>query len=119
MTEITASWHINAGTGQRDIVSVEFLGHAGFDPGNDIVCASVSILANLLESAIRDQARLSCTVETDATLGFWRISWAPDAAGHATFVAESVCRVCRMLSMDYPDNVSFFEEQEDTDEETV
>ena len=118
MTEITASWHINAGTGQRDIVSVEFLGHAGFDPGNDIVCASVSILANLLESAIRDQARLSCAVETDATLGFCRISWAPDAAGHATFVAESVCRVCRMLSMDYPDNVSFTE-QEGPDEEIL
>jgi hypothetical protein len=50
---ITVTWEYGPGIGLR---SVRVAGHAGHNPGNDIVCAAASVLACTLAAVLSDEA---------------------------------------------------------------
>jgi len=55
----------------NDIVGFEVSGHAGYaDPGKDIVCAAVSILATTTVNSLEEQLPIKPQYKVDETNGF-------------------------------------------------
>lgn len=76
-------------------------GHAGYNPGNDIVCASVCCLTYALAGRLQ---QLGCNItDNDITSGYAAFSFPVNS-----FTVQAVKTVfCgfRMLQEKYPDNV--------------
>lgn len=80
--------------------SIEVKGHAGYNPGNDIVCAAVSaLIQTYAESArnnIGDSWLVSCHIESGDAL--------VESAGKTAIYRSCVCGLL-MLRNAYPDNI--------------
>ncbi len=96
----------------RDLNRVSVEGHAmSAEKGQDIVCASASILIYTLASFVENmkEARQVYNPKTDLKEGDAVISCEPPSRykGAVTLVFDSICGGFELLAKDYPDNISY------------
>lgn len=96
----------------RTIPSVTMEGHAGSgEPGNDLVCASASILAYTLATTVKDMGegvRHSITVDLDEERGALIACEPVENYTHSIrLMFDVICTGFDLLAQEYPDNVSF------------
>ena len=91
---------------------IDITGHAGFNPGNDIVCAAVSVLSQTLVQCIQDEE-----INGDLTINYLDLQDGivnidinyPDRAREKIMSALSVIITgFELLSNAYPDNVDLY-----------
>lgn len=76
-------------------------GHAGYNPGNDIVCASVCVLTYALAGRLQE---LGCNITDNNIIGGYAAFSFPVNSFTAQAVKTAFCGF-RMLQKQYPDNV--------------
>lgn len=99
-------------TYHRDLNRVTIEGHANTaEKGEDIVCASVSILANTLGAFVENlkRARQVYNPIVDLKEGDALICCAPPNKykSSVTLVFDSICGGFELLARDYPENVNY------------
>lgn len=79
-------------------------GHAGYNPGNDIVCAAVSALVQTFEASAREFT----TDEIKSSLrdGDAVISWPRAPTRELSLLIDSLYLGLCMMATSYPNNVS-------------
>lgn len=92
-----------------DEAEIEITGHAGFNPGNDIVCASCSILTFTLLQTIKEME-----IDNDVTINeerdedgyfFLRFKYVPGVKSEIETVLRVIENGFALLEEHYPDNV--------------
>ena len=88
------------------MISPTFLsvsGHAGYNPGNDIVCAGVSALVQTFEAAAREFTtdRLESHMEDGNAV----ISWPRAPTKELSLLIDSTCLGLIRMAGSYPDNI--------------
>ena len=96
----------------RDLNRVSVVGHAmSAEEGQDLVCASVSILVYTLASFVQNMKNAGQVYNPTAELkdGDALISCSPPNKfkRSVTLVFDSLCAGFEILARDYPDNVSY------------
>ena len=96
----------------RDLNRVSVVGHAmSAEKGQDLVCASVSILVYTLASFVQNMKNAGQVYNPTAELkdGDALISCSPPNKfkRSVTLVFDSLCAGFEILARDYPDNVSY------------
>lgn len=96
----------------RDLNRVDMQGHAlSAEKGQDLVCASASILIYTLASFVTNmkEARQSYNPKIDLREGDAVIACEPPSRykGAVTLVFDSICGGFELLARDYPDNISY------------
>lgn len=95
----------------RDKNRVSMEGHAGSgEPGHDLVCASVSILAYTLASIVKDMGegvRRGFTVDLNDGEALISCNPIEDYRRPITLVFDTICTGFELLAQEYTDNVSF------------
>ena len=96
----------------RDLNRVSMVGHAkSGEIGQDLVCASASILIYTLASFVENMKGAKQTYSPTIVLkeGDALISCSPPSRykGPITLVFDSVCGGFELLARDYPDNISY------------
>lgn len=85
-------------------VSLSVRGHAGYNPGNDIVCAAVSALVQTFEASAREFT--ADGMQSSLRDGEALISWPRAPTAQLSLLIDSLyLGLCRM-SESYPDHVS-------------
>lgn len=85
-------------------VSISVQGHAGYNPGNDIVCAAVSALVQTFEASAGEFT----TDEIKSSLrdGDAVISWPRAPTKELSLLIDSLYLGLCQMAASYPDNVS-------------
>ena len=85
-------------------VALSVQGHAGYNPGNDIVCAAVSALVQTFEASAREFT----TDEIKSSLkdGDAVISWPRAPTAELSLLIDSLYLGLCMMAESYPNNVS-------------
>jgi uncharacterized protein YsxB (DUF464 family) len=85
-------------------VSLSVQGHAGYNPGNDIICAAVSALVQTFEAS----ARVFTTDEIISSLedGDAVVAWPRAPTKELSLLIDSLYLGLCMMAESYPDNVS-------------
>lgn len=96
----------------RDLNRVTVEGHAmSAEKGQDLVCASASILLYTLASFVENmkEARQTYNPKVDLKEGDALICCQPPNRykGAVTLVFDSICGGFELLARDYPDNISY------------
>lgn len=98
-----------------DEAELEISGHAGFNPGNDIVCAAASMLGQTFVQALLDMEyqRELCTVSTEhldkgKLLAYGKANGTVSAI-RLEAVAKTIITGFRMLAERFPDHVELKE----------
>ncbi len=87
-------------------------GHTGLaEAGNDVLCAAVSSMTQLVINTLTDGFGLKATVETDPEKAFVSFRLCDPADRAAGTVLESFRRELEMLSGEYPRYLSVKEEK--------
>lgn len=83
--------------------SLSATGHAGYNPGNDIVCAAVSALVQTFEASAREFT----TDEIRSSLqdGNAVISWPRAPTAELKLLIDSTCLGLIRLAGSYPENI--------------
>lgn len=85
-------------------VSLSVQGHAGYNPGNDIVCAAVSALVQTFEASAREFTTdeiISSLEDGDAV-----IAWPRAPTAELSLLIDSLYLGLCMMAASYPNNVS-------------
>jgi uncharacterized protein YsxB (DUF464 family) len=91
-------------------VLVEITGHAGYRPGNDIVCAAVSMLTSTLAQCVMDEE-----MQGNITIDYMELqdgnvnmdfNYIDSAAQKIETVIETVYTGFELLAEKYPDYIS-------------
>jgi len=85
-------------------VALSVQGHAGYNPGNDIVCAAVSALVQTFEASAREFTTdeiISSLEDGDAV-----IAWPRAPTAELSLLIDSLYLGLCMMASSYPDNVS-------------
>ena len=83
--------------------SLSVQGHAGYNPGNDIVCAAVSALVQTFEASARE-------FTTDEINSFMQdgdavISWPRAPTKELSLLIDSICLGLFRMAESYPENI--------------
>ena len=84
--------------------SLSVKGHAGYNPGNDIVCAAVSALVQTFEASAREFTTdeiISSLEDGDAV-----IAWPRAPTKELSLLIDSLYLGLCMMAASYPNNVS-------------
>lgn len=92
----------------REEYTIEIEGHAGFNPGNDIVCAAESILMFTLTNALMDKAAdiKEITCNEDEGEVHIKIKGTRDSKHEIKTIIETIMFGYELLMEQYPANVS-------------
>lgn len=84
--------------------SLSVKGHAGYNPGNDIVCAAVSALVQAFEASAREFT----TDEIKSSLrdGDAVISWARAPTAELSLLIDSLYLGLCMMAESFPENIT-------------
>ena len=85
-------------------VSLSVQGHAGYNPGNDIVCSAVSALVQTFEASAREFTTdeiISSLEDGDAV-----IAWPRAPTAELSLLIDSLYLGLCMMAASYPNNVS-------------
>ena len=85
-------------------VALSVQGHAGYNPGNDIVCAAVSALVQTFEASAREFTTdeiISSLEDGDAV-----IAWPRAPTRELSLLIDSLYLGLCMMAESYPNNVS-------------
>jgi len=85
----------------QDCLSVQ--GHAGFNPGNDIVCAAVSALVQTFEASAREFT--SDEISSSLQDGDAVIAWARAPTKELSLLIDSLYLGLSGIAASYPDNI--------------
>lgn len=97
--------------GEKKIVGISSVGHADYaESGKDVICAAISMAMHILESGVRRNLGIPCTIKTDHAKAEWDIEWDIKHADKASPFAEVVASSLLSIAEEYPDNVRFSEE---------
>lgn len=89
---------------------VDIVGHAGYNPGNDIVCSAVSMLTSTLAQCIMDEE-----MQGNASIDFMELqegnvsidfNYIDNANEKITTIIETMYTGFELLAEKYPDYVS-------------
>lgn len=85
-------------------VSLSVKGHAGYNPGNDIVCAAVSALVQAFEASAKEFT----TDEIKSSLrdGDAVISWARAPTAELSLLIDSLYLGLCMMAESFPENIT-------------
>lgn len=91
-------------------ITIDVQGHAGFNPGNDIVCASTSILTYTLVQNLLDLTEVGLleyckTSEKDGSLNI-KIKTNDKGKALTGIVIKAIMTGYELLENQYPNNVS-------------
>lgn len=86
---------------EKGLYSIEMQGHAGFNPGNDIVCAAASMMIQALNASILNGIDKSVLKNAEFSHGNAKIEF----VGSETLYNHTVLGF-RLLEKAYPQNVS-------------
>lgn len=89
----------------KTLFSLNLDGHAGYNPGNDIVCAGVSALIETLISLIEDDEEISIFEES----GDVSIEGTIDNSDIEKYLEFAITGI-KGISMTYPEHVDFKEQ---------
>jgi len=78
-------------------------GHAGYNPGNDIVCAAVSALVQTFEAAAKEFT--TDRLESSMQDGNAVISWPRAPTKELSLLIDSTCLGLLRMAGSYPDNI--------------
>lgn len=78
-------------------------GHAGYNPGNDIVCAGVSALVQTFEAAAKEFT--TDRLESSMQDGNAVISWPRAPTKELSLLIDSTCLGLLRMAGSYPDNI--------------
>ena len=84
--------------------SLSVTGHAGYNPGNDIVCAAVSALVQTFEASVKEFTTDS--VKASLQDGDAVIAWPRAPTEKLSLLVDSLCLGLAMVAEAYPDNVT-------------
>lgn len=91
-------------------ITIDIQGHAGFNPGNDIVCASASMLAYTLMQNLMDLTNVGLLeyCKTSEKNGILNIKVKTNNKGEAVvkIVIKTIMTGYELLENQYPNNVS-------------
>jgi uncharacterized protein YsxB (DUF464 family) len=92
----------------RGNFTIDIEGHAGYNPGNDIVCASASILAYTLENALANTVESNLTVINDEDNGeiHIKVKSTRDNQNEIKTIVTTVMTGYELLEDQYPANIS-------------
>lgn len=95
-------------TNDRDEYTIDIEGHAGYNPGNDIVCAGASILGFTLMNALMDQDAITKEISFEDATGEIHIKIEGDKITKFKIktIIETVMCGYELLMEQYPANVS-------------
>ena len=85
-------------------VSISVSGHAGHNPGNDIVCAAVSALVQTFEASAREFTTdeiISSLQDGDAV-----VAWPRAPTSELSLLIDSLYLGLCQIAASYPDNIS-------------
>lgn len=85
-------------------VSISVSGHAGYNPGNDIVCSAVSALVQTFEASVREFTTdeiISSLEDGDAV-----ISWPRAPTRELSLLIDSLYLGLCMMAESYPENIT-------------
>lgn len=79
-------------------------GHAGYNPGNDIVCAAVSALVQTFEASAREFTtdKITSSMEDGNAV----VAWPRAPTKELSLLIDSTCLGLAMIASEYPDNVT-------------
>lgn len=88
------------------MISPTFLsvsGHAGYNPGNDIVCAGVSALVQTFEMSAREFTtdKINSSMEDGNAV----IAWPRAPTKELSLLIDSTCLGLILMAGSYPDNI--------------
>ena len=85
-------------------VSISVCGHAGYNPGNDIVCSAVSALVQTFEASAREFTTdeiISSLEDGDAV-----IAWPRAPTAELSLLIDSLYLGLCMMAESYPENIT-------------
>ena len=90
----------------REEYTIDIDGHAGYNPGNDIVCAGVSILGFTLLNAIENQITDVCEITMiDGDIHI-RVKGTVNSQQDIRTIVETIMFGYELLEDQYPANIS-------------
>lgn len=97
---------------EKNLVGISSKGHSGYaTSGNDIICASVSVLMQSLTlglSVIAQVNGLDCTVNKKIPL--MRLSWPKDQSEKISLLTQTTAESLKIIAEGNPDYVKIYTE---------
>ena len=85
-------------------VSISVCGHAGYNPGNDIVCSAVSALVQTFEASAREFTEDG--IQSTLRDGDAVISWPRAPTRELSLLIDSLYLGLCMMAESYPENIT-------------